>query len=166
MTLPSLPWALAGIASAVALVQTSRLHALQAGVAADQATAAETALLRERGARADQQRLDAAARKVTDAYLTRAAARRDDAAGVDAAYRELLDAIAAAGGAADDPAAACRADAGRIRELERLLGEAAGLAAEGGRHVARLDAKLAGLQQHVAEVRLVPVGSAASAAAP
>lgn len=137
-------------------LQTWRLSALQGEIQADRAAQTETALLRERAARAGQATVDQLARKATDAYLTRAQAARADAAGTDAAYRGLLDAIAAAGGTADDPAAACRTAAERVGILERLLAEGAGLAAEGSRRVGALDAKLSGLQEH-ARVGLVPV---------
>ena len=137
-------------------VQTWRLGTLEAEIAAERAAAVETALLSERGARAIQSTVDSQARKATDAYLTRAQAARADAAGTDAAYRSLLDAIATAGGTADDPAAACRAAAERVGILERLLGEGAGLAAEGARRVGALDAKLSGLQEH-ARVGQLPV---------
>ena len=150
--------ALAGLAVAGALagVQTWRLNSLQSQVAEDKAAATESALLRERAARASQAAIDSASRKVTDAYLIRSQAGRVAANGVDAAYRSLLDAIAASGGTADDPAAACRTASARVGDLERLLAEVAGAAAEGGRHLARVGPKLAGLQEH-AGLGIVPI---------
>lgn len=144
-----LPYLVAGVVASLALVaagQTWRLQSLQAEVKADRAAQIENALLRERAARVAQAALNTQARKAADAYLDRARAARTAAAGTDAAYLGLLNAINAAGGSTDDPSAACRADAERVRRLEGLLAEGAGLAAEGASRVGKLDAQVSGLQ--------------------
>lgn len=139
-----------GLALALAAtgVQTWRLHSLQTEVAQERQRRAEEDLERERQRAAYDQALNEGVRKATDAWIRKTRAARAAADGLDGAYRGVLDAINAAGGTADDPAAACRAAGERVAKLERLLGEGAGLAAEGARRVDALDAKLSGLQEH------------------
>lgn len=147
---------LLALALAGAGVQTWRLDALQDEIQAERAAKVQVALTASENLRKTDAALTAQARKATDGLIARQKAAAADAAGTDAAYRSVLDAIAASGGTAHDPSAGCSHAGERIRVLEGLLGEGAGLAAEGAARVGRLDAKLTALQEH-ARIGLVPV---------
>lgn len=144
------------LTAAGAAVQTWRLDALQDEIDSERAAKVQVALTASENLRRTEAVLNTQARKATDALIARTRAAAADAADTDAAYRGLLDAIADSGGTADDPAAACRHAGERVRVLEGLLAEGAGLAAEGAARVGRLDAKLSALQEH-ARIGLVPV---------
>lgn len=147
---------LLALSVAGAAVQTWRLDRLQDEISAERAAKVELALATSENLRRTEEALNSQARKATDVLIARQKAAAADAAGTDAAYRSLLDAIADSGGSPDDPAAACRHAGERVRILEGLLAEGAGLAAEGAARVGRLDAQLSALQEH-ARIRVVPV---------
>lgn len=147
---------LLALSAAGAAVQTWRLDRLQDEIAAERAAKVQVALTASENLRRTEDALNTQARKATDVLIARQKAAAVDAAGTDAAYRGLLDAIANSGGSPEDPAAACRHAGERVRILEGLLAEGAGLAAEGAARVGRLDASLTALQEH-ARIGLVPV---------
>lgn len=150
------------LALAAAGIQTWRLGALQDEIDAERAAKLQAALILSENHRATEAKLTANTRRASDALTTQLRAADAAAAGLADDHRRLLDAIGPADGrTAEDSAAACRGYAERVGILERLLAEGAGLAAEGATRALRLDARLTGLQGHVAG--LEPVTAAASA---
>jgi hypothetical protein len=152
---------LLALATAAAGVQTWRLGALEREVAEERAAKIAAALALSENHRATEAKLTTNTRRAADALTAQLRAADAAAAGLADDHRRLLDALGAGGNRpAEDSAAACRGYAERVRLLEGILAEGAGLAAEGAPRVVRLDARLSGLQQYAAGLEPVTSGAA------